>query len=146
MSAFAGVVALDGAGVDSRAENSTSRAIAAVRGGRTVTRRIAGAAFVQRSSQTGTGLGDVQPLTEPDGRVLFAAHARLDNREELRSALGLSRAELATTRDARLILSMHQRWGDGGVARCLGAFAFARWDGAAAFRGKAASQARCRRG
>jgi asparagine synthase (glutamine-hydrolysing) len=128
MSAFAGIVALDGATVDSRVEDSTSRAIAAVHGGRTVTRRVAGAAFVQRSSPTGTSPGDIQPLTEADGRVLFAADARVDNREELGSTLGLGGAELATTRDARLILSMHQRWGEGGIARCLGAFAFALWD------------------
>jgi asparagine synthase (glutamine-hydrolysing) len=128
MSAFAGVVALDGATVDSRAENSISRAIAAVHGGRAVTRRVAAAAFVQPSPQTGTGLDDLQPPTEADGRELFAAQARLDNREELGSALGLGSAELASTPDARLILMTHQRWGDGGVARCLGAFAFARWD------------------
>jgi len=128
MSAFAGVAALDGAAVDSRAEKATSRAIAAVHGGQSVTRRIAGAAFVQCGSRTGTDLDDLRPLTEADGRVLFVAHARLDNREELGSALGLSGAELVSTSDARLILMMHQRWGDGGVARCLGAFAFARWD------------------
>src|SRR5262249_58203030 len=59
---------------------------------------------------------------------LFAACARLDNRVELGAALGLAPTDLARTRDAVLILRMMERWGDAGVARCLGAFAFALWD------------------
>jgi asparagine synthase (glutamine-hydrolysing) len=129
MSALAGIVALDGAPIDSEAEAQTSRAIAASYSGRTAMRRIAGAAFVQRDSSQGTQLsGEMHALTEADGRVLFAALARLDNREELGAALGLGGAELARRSDPHLLLSMHERWGDDGVARCLGAFAFASWD------------------
>jgi asparagine synthase (glutamine-hydrolysing) len=63
-----------------------------------------------------------------DGPALFAALARLDNREEIGSSLGLGGAELARRSDAHLLLAMHERWGDDGVARCVGAFAFALWD------------------
>lgn len=62
------------------------------------------------------------------GRSLFAAIARLDNRAELAEALGLPAADLARTSDAALLLQMFERWGGDGVARCLGAFAFAHWD------------------
>jgi len=129
MSAFAGIIALDGNTVDSEAEASAARAITAVHGGRTVTRRVAGAAFVQRVASAETPLaGETHPLTGANGRSLFAALARLDNREELAARLGLSGAELVRTSDAHLLLSMHVRFGDDGVAQCLGAFAFALWD------------------
>jgi asparagine synthase (glutamine-hydrolysing) len=129
MSAFAGIVALDGNSVDSEAEASAARAITAVHGGRTVTRRVAGAALVQRVASAEAPLaGETHPLTGADGRSLFAALARLDNREELAVRLGLGGAELVRTSDARLLLSMHERFGDDGVAQCLGAFAFALWD------------------
>lgn len=130
MTALAGFVAFDGAPIDSEAEASACRAITVLHGGRTVTRRVAGAAFIQwRSAAGAPSAGETQ--TEADGRALFAALARLDNREELGGNLGLSGAELARTSDARLLSSMHERWGDDGVARCLGVFAFARWDGEA---------------
>ena len=48
MNAFAGFVALDGAPIASEEEASAARAITALHGGRTVARRVAGAAFVQR--------------------------------------------------------------------------------------------------
>jgi asparagine synthase (glutamine-hydrolysing) len=129
MSALAGIVALDGAPIDSEAEASAARAVTAMYGGRAVTRRVAGAAFVQRvASADATLAGETHPLTGTDGRSLFAALARLDNREELAARLGLGGAELARTSDTRLLMSMHERFGDDGVARCLGAFAFARWD------------------
>jgi asparagine synthase (glutamine-hydrolysing) len=129
MSAFAGIVALDGASIDSEAEASVVRALIAIHGGRTATRRVAGAAFVQWAVSADASLaGEIHPLTGTDGRSLFAALARLDNREELGARLGLGGAELARTSDARLLMFMHERFGDDGVARCLGAFAFARWD------------------
>src|SRR3984957_19281062 len=129
MSALAGFVALDGAPIASEAEASAARAITALRGGRTVVRRVADAAFVQLLPSADAPMaGETHPLTAADGCSLFAALARLDNREELAARLGLGSAELARTSDARLLRSMHERFGDDGVARCLGAFAFALWD------------------
>jgi asparagine synthase (glutamine-hydrolysing) len=129
MNAFAGFVALDGAPIASEAEASAARAVTALHAGRTVTRRVAGAAFVQRVASADAPLsGEAHLLTGADGCSLFAALARLDNREELAAELGLGGAELAQASDARLLRSMHERFGDDGVARCLGAFAFALWD------------------
>src|SRR5580698_8054169 len=126
MSAFAGIIALDGGPLDRRAEAFAASAVTALRGGRTVARRIDGALFVLRLPSGGSG--DAHVSTGNDGRALFAALARLDNREELGGALGLAPAELAQVPDAALIRRMNERWGDAGVARCLGAFAFASWD------------------
>jgi asparagine synthase (glutamine-hydrolysing) len=126
MSAFAGLVALDGRSLDRRAEAFAASAVMALRGGRTVTRRLDGALFVLRAPSGGSG--DAHASTGSDGRALFASLARLDNREELGDALGLAPVELAQVSDAALIRRMNERWGDAGVARCLGAFAFALWD------------------
>jgi asparagine synthase (glutamine-hydrolysing) len=128
MTAFAGIVALDDAPIDRQAEDCASRAIGGPRLGRVVG-RAANALIVQRASSDPAGRHAATPLTaDTAGRILFAAVARLDNREELGAALGLAPAELARTSDAGLIWRMHERWGDAGVARCLGAFAFALWD------------------
>jgi len=129
MSVFAGFVALNGRSIDRHTEDFAVRGVTASRGGRTATRRTEGALFVQRASSLGAdGRGDARPSTADDGRSLFVALARLDNREELGSALGLASDELARTTDTVLIRRMNERWGDAGVARCLGAFAFALWD------------------
>src|ERR1700690_2491577 len=115
MNAFAGFVALDGAPIASEGEASAARVITTLRGGRTVARRVAGAILVQRVSSMDAPLpGEAQPLLGADGRSLFAALARLDNREELGARLGLGGADLAHTSDARLLLSMHERFGDAG--------------------------------
>src|ERR1700683_4037564 len=129
MSAFAGIIALNGSSIGRGAEDPTATRLTPLRRGRPVPRRIENAIFFYRASPPTDRDGE-QPLTDADGRVLFAALARLDNREELGGALGLSGAELAQTSDAALIRRIYERWGDTGVARCLGAFAFAHWDAA----------------
>jgi asparagine synthase (glutamine-hydrolysing) len=126
MSAFAGIVTFDGGALDRRAEAFLTSAVTALRGGRTMTRRIEGAQFVLRASPNGSG--DTLDASGKDGRVLFASVARLDNREELGSALGLAPAELAQVPDGALIRRMIARWQEAGLARCLGAFAFVSWD------------------
>ena len=82
---------------------------------------------MQRAAASG-GRGEPLPLAGGNGRTLFAALARLDNREELGAALNIAPAELARAGDGALILRMFERWGEAGVARCLGAFVFAFWD------------------
>jgi asparagine synthase (glutamine-hydrolysing) len=129
MSAFAGIVALDGGTIDREMEASASLAMTASHSGRTFVRRAVGAAFVQRNASTEALLHrETHPLIVGDGPALFVALARLDNREEVGASLGLGGAELARRSDAHLLLSMHERRGDDGVARCVGAFAFALWD------------------
>ena len=131
VTAFAGIVAFDGAPIDGETQDRVTRATA-LHPGRTVIRRREGALFVQRNSSSVVVRADELPaMSGGDSRALFVALARLDNREELAAALGLTREELARTQDALLAQRTIARWGDAGVARMLGAFAFARWDPAA---------------
>ncbi|MDR3527384.1 MAG: asparagine synthase-related protein [Rhizomicrobium sp.] len=57
---------------------------------------------------------------------MFACIARLANRDELRSVLSAPK----DVDDATLLKMLFERWGADGVARAVGAFAFAHWDGA----------------
>jgi len=132
MSAFAGIVALNGLAIDRRVGDGAVRALAGRHHARTSALYGDSAILAYRASLEPTNAPrEGQPLSDPDRGVLFAALARLDNRDELGEALGLAGGELARTSDARLLQLMFERWGDAGVARCLGAFAFAHWDGAA---------------
>jgi asparagine synthase (glutamine-hydrolysing) len=123
-------MSLNGAPIEQDAEARAASALIALRKGRTVARRADGALMVQRLAPREMS-GETYPFIGPDGRILFAALARMDNREELGNALGLTAAELAQASDAALLRHVLERWGDGGVAKCLGAFAFAHWDAAA---------------
>lgn len=127
MSAFAGVVTLTERPIERGAEDRAASALTVLRKARTVARRIEGALIVQRVSPDEAD-GRTPPLANPDGGTLFAAHCRLDNREEIGRALGLTASELAQTSEAALLLRVFERRGDAGVARCLGAFSFAHWD------------------
>ncbi|HVH80363.1 MAG TPA: hypothetical protein VM782_13290, partial [Stellaceae bacterium] len=121
MSAFAGIVRFDGAGGDSEIEEALLRAIAARQKARPRIRRAPGAAFVM-------GGEDFATRTAADDGALFAALARLDNRDELGAALAIPTPELLSIADTTLLLRMFGRWGAAGLARCLGAFVFAQWD------------------
>jgi len=61
------------------------------------------------------------------GRILVA-DARLDNRPELASALGISPADSSRLSDAALLMHALDRWDEEAVARLTGYFAFALWD------------------
>src|ERR1700731_2597851 len=104
MSAFAGIISFTGRPIDRGAEDRAASAITAMRKGRLAVGRLDNAMLLQRTATPGaSGKGDALPPTSADGRVLFAAVARLDNREELGDALGLGFAELAQISDAALI-------------------------------------------
>ncbi|HVZ51261.1 MAG TPA: asparagine synthase-related protein [Pseudolabrys sp.] len=60
----------------------------------------------------------------PDGRVLFAADARLDNQSDIAAAAGLAKS----ASDEASILSIFERKSERGIASLLGAFAFAHWN------------------
>ena len=72
---------------------------------------------------------EIQPLGGDGEAVLLVADARIDNRAELASALGLRARRVVT--DAELILRAWERWREGCAARLVGDFAFALWDGRA---------------
>jgi len=67
------------------------------------------------------------PLTSDDGTLTITADARIDNRDELISALNLHQQEDIIP-DSSLILFAYQRWGESCVDHLLGDFAFAIWD------------------
>ncbi|MFN4087733.1 MAG: asparagine synthetase B family protein [Alphaproteobacteria bacterium] len=72
---------------------------------------------------------DRQPRAGGDGALMLSASARLDNRDELGAALGLEAARLKDMADSDLVLHVLEKWGEAGIPRLVGAFAFALWDG-----------------
>jgi asparagine synthase (glutamine-hydrolysing) len=61
--------------------------------------------------------------------LTIASDLRIDNREELATALGVRAADAAAWPDSRLVLRAYREWGEECVPRLLGDFAFAIWDG-----------------
>jgi asparagine synthase (glutamine-hydrolysing) len=78
---------------------------------------------------TPESMESADPLTSRDGRCLIVWDGRLDNREQLISALSGEAGAHPT--DAELVLAAYRRWGSEAPARLLGDFAFAVWDGRA---------------
>jgi len=118
MTAFAGIVRFDGSANDADTQNRISLSISIGRGGGIWSYRTDSALFVSRTSQPAVS----------NGRALFAALARLDNRDELGAWLHIPPPELARLPDSALLMQIVERQGEAGVARCLGAFVFAWWD------------------
>jgi asparagine synthase (glutamine-hydrolysing) len=71
---------------------------------------------------------DRQPLADPAGGHLLVADLRIDNRDDLGSALGLDRPEIAGSADSHLLLLALLRWGESALDRIVGDFAFAWFD------------------
>jgi asparagine synthase (glutamine-hydrolysing) len=69
----------------------------------------------------------VEHLPYVKGHLAITADARIDNRDELISTLGLTRDQPIT--DSELILAAYETWSDRCPERLLGDFAFAIWDG-----------------
>ncbi len=73
---------------------------------------------------------DKRPVRSADGSLMLVADARIDNRDELATALGLSSGALSRMSDPDVILATIERWGIAGIERLIGAFALACWDAA----------------
>ena len=74
-------------------------------------------------------VGETQPIGTGDGRYHIVADARIDNRDELISALKYDIHRLdKTSTDAQLILAAYSHWGEQCAAKLIGDFAFAIWD------------------
>lgn len=71
---------------------------------------------------------DRQPLRSRDGRLALAADIRIDNRDELSGALGLTAANTIKLCDASILMASLERWGLGTLDRLVGDFAFVLWD------------------
>jgi asparagine synthase (glutamine-hydrolysing) len=72
---------------------------------------------------------DLGPVTGGDGRWTLVADVRLDNRAELAEALGIAPAPAAGLADAALVMRAVERWQEKAIARLIGDFALALWDG-----------------
>ena len=76
---------------------------------------------------TPESLAERLPASDRRSGLVITADARVDNREELAEALGLS-DRLVELADSALILAAYERWGDRVVDHVLGDYAFAIWD------------------
>ncbi len=81
------------------------------------------------SHTTPESLHEELPFVNHSSRTVITADARIDNREELISALALTSSPSNTISDSGLILHAYEKWGTDCPKRLLGDFAFAIWDG-----------------
>jgi asparagine synthase (glutamine-hydrolysing) len=72
---------------------------------------------------------DTGPAVSADGRRALVADVRLDNRDDLGVALGISPRERFLRSDASLVFDALERWEERALDRLVGDFAFAYWDG-----------------
>ncbi len=86
------------------------------------------------------GLGHRLSMITPEDRferqplacgehIALAADARIDNRDELALAWSASGADTRDWPDSAFVRRALDLWGEDGIGRLLGAFAFAHWDG-----------------
>jgi asparagine synthase (glutamine-hydrolysing) len=71
---------------------------------------------------------DRLPLVGGHETFVLTADARIDNRRELASVLGIEKSGDSVCGDDRLILAAYQRWGEQAPEHLVGDFAFAVWD------------------
>ena len=68
------------------------------------------------------------PLINTQGDLILTADARIDNREELISALDVKEFPAHKITDGQLILRAYEKWGQDCPEKLIGDFAFAIWD------------------
>ena len=129
MSGIAGIVALDGAPLDS-ALPARMAAFLAPRGPDGNRAWSAGPAGLAHALLRTGDVGEdaAQPLSL-DGQTTVVADARIDGRDDLvRELRGAGVQAAADAPPAELILHALRAWGDDAPRRLLGDFAFAAWD------------------
>ena len=77
---------------------------------------------------TPESLHEILPCRDSLAGLAITADARIDNRKQLASDLGIHAAETAALGDSQLILRAYGKWGEACVEHLLGDFAFAIWD------------------
>jgi asparagine synthase (glutamine-hydrolysing) len=128
MSAIAGIFRFDGNSVDRRdlermmntlhrhgPDRSGSYAVGAVGLGHVLMRMTPEDSF------------DAQPVRGASGTIMVG-DLRLDNRDELISALGLDQQQAIVWPDSAIVLAAWEKWGNQAWARLRGPFAIALWD------------------
>lgn len=78
---------------------------------------------------TPESLHEVLPLVDASAELAITADARLDNRDDLFTALGLTSMCREDVSDSQLILAAYTQWSESCVTHLEGDFAFAIWDG-----------------
>ena len=78
---------------------------------------------------TPESLREVQPLRGPRSHLCLSMDGRVDNRDELRSAIKSAGIQLRDNTDAELVLASYECWGERCPEKILGDFSFALWDG-----------------
>lgn len=73
---------------------------------------------------------DRGPLRSRDQRLHLVADVRLDDRATLAQELGIDAARAREMSDAALLLAALEAWGEAGLDRVFGHYAFALWDAA----------------
>lgn len=71
---------------------------------------------------------EIYPIVVREGELVLTADARIDNRDELIAATGITPADGAPG-DGALILAAYEKWGESAPEHLIGDFAFALWDG-----------------
>ena len=126
MSAFAGIVFFDARPLDIRTRDRVANAIPRQQGSTVSVQCVANAVFAQRIPlPDGRARGSLAPRR--NDKAVFAAAARIDNRNEVGAPFGFEQQSHDTS-DAELVLRSIESAGDAGLARLVGAFAFAYWD------------------
>lgn len=77
---------------------------------------------------TPEAMHEVLPFRDEASGLTLTADARIDNREELLTKLGLRPAPAEVITDSQLILHAYHKWGERCVEHLLGDFVFALWD------------------
>jgi asparagine synthase (glutamine-hydrolysing) len=77
---------------------------------------------------TPESLHEQLPLLNSTEEITLTADARIDNREELLTALAMKNQSASETSDSEIILKAYEKWGESCPEKLLGDFAFAIWD------------------
>ena len=75
------------------------------------------------------GSSGAQPMHDVSGRYSITFNGEIYNHQELRSELESLGRKFATRSDTEVIIQSVAQWGEAGIARLRGMYAFALWDG-----------------
>ncbi len=129
MSAIAGLVRFSGEPVIDCHLSEASDLLAAPGLGAPAAWRSGGAGFLVRQRiVTPEDMAERQPWIGRDGRRVLVYDGRMDNRDEVMAALGISPRPEEAIPDGLLFLEAFERWKEDAPRRLIGDFVVALWD------------------
>lgn len=128
MKDFAGIVALDLLDFSRGYEDRLVNALSARQRHTVSVHRGLNALFAQTRPPNGDDRSVAGHRSRGNASVLCVAAARVDNRDELASVLGIDRPALSRLSDDAIVLRAFETAGDSGLAKIVGQFALAHWD------------------